>query len=575
MEKFRKEAVAILRKEVGGRGKLTNEAIEALLELPSDPTHGDLAFPCFEMAKEQKKAPPLIAQELAALLKPGDLFESIKPAGGYVNFHIKEAKLAEAVLNAVFEEKDAYGATNRGKQRKVVIEFSSPNIAKPFGIGHLRSTNIGAALARIYKFLNYHVISVNHLGDWGTQFGKIIAAYKHWGKADFLKGDPIMNLYRLYVQFHDEEKKHPELADEAREWFAKLERGDQEATELWNWFREISTLELKSIYAIFDIHFDHQLGESFYTDKMPGTIEQLKTKKLLESSEGAQIVRLEDLKLPPAIIMKSNDSTLYITRDLAAAEYRHKTYKFEKMLYVVGTPQALHFQQLFAVLKKMGHDWADSCEHVGFGHLSFKESAESKAEAMSTRSGNIIFLKDVIERASEMADAIIREKRPDLANRDKVKQQVAIAALLYADFSAKRRKDVKFSWQDILNFDGETGPYLQYTSVRIRSLLEKYTGNVTSKVDFAQLSSREEKELIKQIAHFDETLNQAADENEPFVLAHYVMELAKRYNKFYTKHRVLDQEGETSMARVLLTYCASVTLDSGLKLLGIPVPEKM
>jgi arginyl-tRNA synthetase len=308
---------------------------------------------------------------------------------------------------------------------------------------------------------------------------------------------------------------------------------------------------------------------------MPSTIETLKQKALLEESEGAQIVKLEELKIPPAIIMKSNDSTLYITRDLAAAEYRHKTFKFEKMLYVVGTPQALHFQQLFAVLDKMGHAWAKNCEHVGFGHLSFKDDSTGSTEAMSTRSGNIIFLKDVLHKAMEMADQIIREKRPELEERQKVIEQVAIAALIYADFSAKRRKDVKFSWQDILNFDGETGPYLQYTSVRIRSVLEKFTGKIIPEVDFNKLTHPEEKELIKHLANFSTTVVVAAEEKEPFIVAHYLMDLAKLFNKFYSHYRVLDEDGETSLARVLLTYCTSTVLDAGLKLLGIPLPKKM
>ncbi len=571
MERFRKEITQVLRKEIGGKAGLASKQIGELLELPTESAHGDFAFPCFVLAKAEKKPPQTIAKELAAKLKLTDNIDRVEALTGYVNFFIKPAKLAETVLKEIYDERDAYGASDRGKGRRVVIEFSSPNIAKPFGIGHLRSTIIGNALTRIYKFLNYQVTTINHLGDWGTQFGKIITAYKKWGKADFLKGDPLMNLYKLYVQFHQEEEKHPELTDEARQWFAKLERGDREVRELWEWFRDVSMEEIRGIYSLFDIHFDHQLGESFYTDKMPAVIDQLKKLGLLEESEGAQIVRLEKEGLPPAIIKKSDDSTLYITRDLAAAIYRHETYSFEEMLYVVGTPQQLHFQQLFAILVKMAHEWAKECEHISFGHLTLKESGAG----MSTRSGTIVFLKDVLDRAVELADDIIKEKNPQLENREKVAIQVGIAALIYADFSAKRRKDVKFSWEEILNFDGETGPYLQYTSVRIRSLLEKFSGTLTDKVDFEKLGEAEEQELIKALGLFSRTILEALEEREPFVLASYLMRLAKLYNKFYNKYRVLDQDGEISLARVLLTFCTSTTLDVGLNLLGIPIPEKM
>ena len=574
MDFFRKEIVNTLRKEVGGKGKLSTKKIAELLEVPTGSDHGDFAFPCFSLAKTKRQPPNVIANELAEKLEVSDSLESIKAVGGYVNFTIKPEKLSETILRQIYKERDAYGASNHGKSKRLVIEYSSPNIAKPFGIGHLRSTNIGNALARIFRFLNYDVISCNHLGDWGTQFGKIITAYKQWGNADFLKGDPIINLYKLYVRFHDEEKDHPELNDEAREWFAKLENGDVEATELWEWFRDLSLKELKDIYSLLDIHFDYQLGESFYTDKMPAIVESLQEKKLLESSEGAEIVRFDEIdNMPPALIKKKDGSTLYITRDLAAAEYRHKTYQFDEMLYVVGTPQALHFQQLFKVLEKLGNDWAKNCEHIGFGHLSFKD--KDGETSMSTRSGSIIFLKDVLERAKTLAGEVIAEKNPDLENKEEISQKVGIAAVIYADFSARRRKDVKFSWDEILNFDGETGPYLQYASVRMRSLLEKYTGTITDSVDFDQLSHPEEKALIKTLAQFSETLVATANEREPFIFAQYLTQIAKHFNKFYNRHRVLDQDGETSLARVLLTHCTSSVFDLGLKLLGIPVPEKM
>jgi arginyl-tRNA synthetase len=572
MEVFKRDVAQLLRKEIADDEGLSTKEIGALLELPDQLGHGDIAFPCFALAKKRKKAPPKIAAEIAKQLSTIESanIERIVAVGGYVNFFVRPERLAKEVLSAIHNDGEKYGGIDIGQLRTIVVEFSSPNIAKPFGIGHLRSTNIGAALSRIYQFLNYKVVRINHLGDWGTQFGKIITAYKRWGKADFLKGDPIMNLYQLYVKFHEEEENQPELADEARDWFSKLERGEDEARELWEWFRELTLTELKGIYSIFGIQFDHITGESFYSDKMAATVKKLEDLKLLELSEGAKIVRLEQENLTPAIIKKSDDATLYLTRDLSAAEYRFKTFNFDEQLYVVGNPQELHFKQLFAVLKKMNYDWAARCKHIGFGHLTFKEG-----KGMSTRKGNIVFLKDVLDKAKSMSATIIQEKRPDMKDHDHVSMQVAIAALIYADFSARRHKDVKFSWQDILNFDGETGPYLQYTSVRVRSLLDKFTGSVTSNVDFCQLSEVEEQALIKHLSLFSSVLVRTSEENEPFVLASYTMDLAKRYNKFYTKHRVLDQDGETSLARILLTRSTSTVLDTALTLLGIPLPEKM
>lgn len=574
MQIFRDAIAQLLEEQLqSSASSLSAADIDALLEWPADDAHGDFAFPCFSLAKLRRQAPPAIAKELADGFVPERLqqamVERVEVVGGYLNFFLNHEKVAEQVLRTIHEQRDAYGAADTGRGKRLVIEYSSPNIAKPFGIGHLRSTIIGQSLARMFTFLNYQVTTLNYLGDWGTQFGRIICAYKRWGKANFLRGEPITNLYKLYVRFHEEEKEKPELADEARQWFRRLEEGDIEALELWEWFRDLTMTELKGIYSTFNIQFDQIQGESLFTDKMPATIERLKDKGLLEESDGAQVVFLGDGR-PPALITKSDGSTLYLTRDLAAAESRFKEFDFDHMLYVVGLPQAAHFEQIKAVLAKMDHEWASRIEHVGFGHLSLQDSG-----SMSTRSGNIIFLKDVLERAVKMASDIIEEKNPDLKQREKVATQVAIGALIYADFSSKRRKDAKFIWDEILNFDGETGPYLQYTSVRIRSLLEKFTGTLTDNVEYAKIVGENEMKLLKHLGVFEQQVVLAVEEREPFYLATYAMELAKRYNAFYHHCRVLDQDGELSLARVLLTYSSSVVLDSCLKLLGIPIPERM
>jgi arginyl-tRNA synthetase len=573
MKAFHTEVARSLHKQFGKQIGLTLKQIKDLLEIPDDSGHGDLAFPCFPLAKKLKQAPKNIAKDLEKNLEPTPSTSKVESVGGYLNFFIDQNHLAKTTLTKIYEEKDAFGSTDLGKARPVIVEYSSPNIAKPFGIGHLRSTNIGHALANLYKFLNYEVISINHLGDWGTQFGKILSAYKRWGTADFLKGDPLANLHALYVRFHQEEKNNPELADEARLWFSKLESGDKEATELWQWFRDITLKELKDIYSRFGIQFDYNWGESFYTDKMEATVDRLREMNLLKESESAQVVLIKKKGIPPAIIKKSDDTTLYITRDLSAAEHRYETFKFHKMLYVVGVPQSLHFEQLFSVLRMMGYKWANRLTHVAFGHLSFKEGSGTKA--MSTREGTIIFLKDVLAEAEKIALSIIKEKNPDLEDKEKVAEQVARGAIIYADFSSKRRKDVKFAWEEILNFDGETGPYLQYTAVRMKSLLTKFTGSVTDQVDFSLLTSSEAKETIKCLAIFPEVLVHSLKENEPFVLASYLTTLAKTFNRFYTKNRILDADGEVQLARVLLTHCTSTVMESGLGLLGIPVPDKM
>ena len=551
--------------------ELDSEKIRENLKIPQIAEQGDIAFPCFDYAKKAKKDPSSMATELAKKFKGEETFEKVAAQNGYLNFYIKKNLLAEHILGAIYSQKTGWGNSNEGSNKTIVIDFSSPNIAKPFGIGHLRSTNIGRALSNIYTSIGYKVVKINHLGDWGTQFGKLITAYKRWGNAEILKTNPIMSLYKLYVKFHEEEKNEPSINDEAREWFSKLEKGDPEARELWEWFRELSLIEIKKIYSKFGIEFDHYTGESFYNDKIGGTIQRLEEKNLIKKSHDAWIVDLENEGLGVAVLKKKDDSSLYITRDICAAEYRHEHYKFFKALYIVGIPQTLHFKQLFKILELMGYEWYKNCEHIPFGHISFGE----KGKEMSTREGTIVFLDDVYDRAVALARNIIEQKNPKLEDKDKVAEKVGVAAIIFADLSSKRVKNVKFIWEEILNFEGETGPYLQYTLVRIKSLARKFSGVLPDEIDFSILKEDEEVALIKELGIFPMLLNKAALDGEPFSIARYLIDLAKAFNRFYSAHKILDGEEKISHSRMALAICTSYVLDKGFALLGIPAPEKM
>ncbi|MFH1017032.1 MAG: arginine--tRNA ligase, partial [Pseudomonadota bacterium] len=450
-----------------------------------------------------------------------------------------------------------------------VIEFSSPNIAKPFSIGHLRSTNIGAAVSRIFEARGWRVIRINHLGDWGTQFGKLMSAFRRWGNAEQLKEDPIRKLYKLYVRWHEEEISDPTLIEEAREWFARLERGDTEAKELWEWFREMTLKELKSLYATLSVDFDYYWGESFYGERVPGVLDELEKKKISRISDEATIVDLEKEGLGICVLKKSDDTSLYLTRDLAAAIYRNEQFHFDRMLYVVGAPQSLHFKQTFRILELLGHEWAEKCEHVAFGHIAFGD------EAMSTRKGNVVFLSEVIGRAQELARKIVDEKNPDLEHKDAVAKSVGLAAILFADLSARRMKDVKFAWEEILSFDGETGPYLQYSLVRAQSVLRRWDKPIEGELAPGVLESAEESALVRELSRFPQVLARAEADREPFFVAQYVISVAKAFNKFYGVHRILEAPEATARARIVLTWCTAQVLKNGFKLLGLPVLEKM
>ncbi len=441
--------------------------VAGLLETPPDPKMGDAALPCFKLAKELRKAPPVIAQELAGKLEAPAFVTRTEAAGGYLNFFYDRNFYAESVLSALEEAGEDWGRSDAGAGKTVVIDYSSVNIAKPFHIGHLSSTAIGSALYKIYKYLGYDVVGVNHLGDWGTQFGKLIAAYKLWGNDEEIDRDSVSAMLKLYVRFHEEAEKDESLNEQGRAWFKKIEEGDEEALRIFEWFKELTLREAKRVYERLDVQFDSYAGESFYNDKIPAVLDELREKNLLVQSEGAWVVRLDEEGLPPAIILKSDGTTLYATRDLAAAEYRKKTYDFYKNLYVVAYQQNLHFKQLFAVLKKMGHEWAEQCEHVAFGMVSLEDGT------LSTRKGKIVLLEDVLTKAVEKTRAVIEEKNPGLANKEQVAEEIGVGAVIFSTLSQSRIKDITFSFDRVLNYDGETGPYVQYTHTRCASVLAR------------------------------------------------------------------------------------------------------
>ena len=565
MNKFVEEIVNIISKEID----LPKKEIRDLVEVPPDEKLGDYAFPCFVLSKKLKRSAKQIAGELTLQLKATELIQEIYSMGPYVNFKVDKNKLAEFVLTQIFDQGAKYGSDEIGKGKTIVIDFSSPNIAKPFGIGHLRTTVIGNALYYIFKKLGFNVIRINHLGDWGTQFGKVILAYKMWGDEKEFKKDPISTLYDLYVRFHQQAEKEPALEEEARVWFKKLEDGDKEATGLWKKFRDYSLQEFNRVYQMLGIEFDSYPGESFYNQFMDKTIEQIKAKGLAEISQDALIVNLEKYDLPPCLLKKKDEATLYATRDIAAAIYRYNTYQFYKSLYVVGNAQRLHFQQVFGVLELMGYKWAKDCVHVDFGWIKFKQ------EMMSTRKGNIILLEDVLNKSIELARKIIEEKNPDLQNKPEVAIDVGIGAVIFADLSTRRNKDIDFDWDQVLSFDGETAPYVQYTHARLCSLLRKYGKPVHKEIDYKVFSTDEESTLIKLLEDFPRRVRLAAENYEPSFICSFLMDLCSTFNRFYQKERIITEDERSTSARILLVLAIQVTLKSGLSLLGIKAPDRM
>lgn len=546
----------------------TIEEIMESIETPKMSSMGDYAFPCFKLAKTFRKAPPAIASELAAKLVSDGNFSKIEAVAGYVNFTIDRYVFAENVLKAVFESKEAYGRSDMGNGKNVIVEFSSTNIAKPFHIGHIRSTMIGNSLYRIFTALGYNTTAINHLGDYGTQFGKLIVAYKLWGDKESIENDPIPELLKLYVRFHEECEAKPELDDEARLWFKRLEDNNEEAYALWSWFRDVSLKEFNRVYKMLGVHFDSFAGESFYSDKMPAVLEDMRNKKVMKDSEGAEIVDLEPYGMPPALITKSDGSSLYITRDIAAAIYRKKHYDFDKNIYVVGSPQKLHFQQWIKIIELMGYEWSKDCVHVDFGTVSLEEGA------MSTRKGRVVFLEDVLNSAIDQTVSIIEEKNPNLENKRLVAEQVGIGAVVFQELHNNRIKDYTFSLEKTLSFEGETGPYVQYTHARACSVLRKYTGNLEN-IDFSLLSDDASLEVVRAIAKFPVVVKDAGRKYEPSIVTRFIVDLAQEFNRFYHDHPILVEDEALAKVRVALVAATAQTIRNGLYLIGLNAPERM
>ncbi|WP_281525827.1 arginine--tRNA ligase [Intestinibacter bartlettii] len=548
---------------------LTLEEIVALIEVPPNKEMGDFAFPCFKLAKVFRKAPNMIAADLAENIEAKGAISKVMPLGGYVNFFVNKSQLAETVINDVLTKKEKYGHTDLGQDKAVVIDFSSPNIAKPFHIGHIRTTVIGNALYKIYDSQGYNVVRVNHLGDYGTQFGKLIVAFKLWGSKEAVEANPIPELLKLYVKFHEEAEQKPEMEDEARAWFTKLENGDEEAKALWQWFRDESLKEFARVYDLLDIEFDSYAGESFYSDKMGVVIDQLKEKGLLVQSQGTNVVDLEQYNMPPALITKNDGSTLYMTRDLAAAIYRKNTYDFDKCIYVVGSQQSLHFQQLFKVLELMGYEWSKDLIHVPFGMVALEEGT------MSTRKGRVVFLEDVLKQAVEKTKEIVLSKNPNAKNVEQIAKQVGVGAVVFQELSNSRIKDYTFSWSRTLSFEGETGPYVQYTHARCCAVLRKAEEEVTVDINYDLLSEGDGAEVLKVIGSFNKAILAAMRKNEPHIITRFVLDLAQAFNKFYHDNPILVDDVEVRKARLALVAATRQTIENALALLGMHAPERM
>ena len=570
---FKKEIAEIIAKNLEG---LTEDEIKSMIEIPQDQSMGDYAFPCFRLAKTMRKAPNLIAAELAEKLQGEQLFSEVSPVNAYVNMFVSREEMMKSTVSEVLEEKENFGRSDIGGNKKVIVEFSSPNIAKPFHIGHIRSTVIGNSLSKIYDALGYDVFKINHLGDYGTQFGKMICAYRRWGNREDVINSPIKTLLGYYTKFHVEVEEHPELEDEARAIFTKLEQGSKEEVELWQWFREESLKEFQRVYDMLGIEFDSYNGESFYSDKMPRFEKELSDKGLLQESNGAQVVDLEAYKLGTALIKKSDGSSLYITRDIAAAVYRKENYDFYKNIYVVATQQNLHFQQLFKIIELMGYDWANQCVHVPFGMVRLEEGT------MSTRHGRVVFLEDVLNGAIEKTREIIEEKNPNIENLEEITSQVGIGAVVFNELSNNRIKDYTFKWDQILNFDGETGPYVQYTHARCASLLRKAGEDIVAKaqdpknVDFALLAKSDSAyELTKLIYAFPGVVEQAGEKYEPSIITRHIIDIAQCFNKFYhDEHIIVDDEVEKT-SKIALVIATKRVIATGIGLLGMKAPERM
>ncbi|WP_276864811.1 arginine--tRNA ligase [Anaerococcus tetradius] len=552
------------KKDIG----LTFDEIYKLIEIPPQDNMGDYSFPCFSLARTMRKNPAIIAEDLASSLDL-EAFEKIENLNAYVNFYVDRKMFEEETLNEIIEKKEKYASSDIGKGKNIVVEFSSVNIAKPFHIGHIRSTVIGDALRNIHKFLGYNTIASNYIGDYGTQFGTMIAAYKLWGDDDKLRENPIKELLNLYVRYNTEAENNEKMKEDARLEFKNLEDGQEEAVRLWSWFKEISFKEFDRVYKMLDIDFDNYNGEAYHSEFIPKVIEELKEKDLLVESDGALIVDLSEFDLPPSIVVKSNGSSAYITRDIATAINRKKVYDFDKNLYVVATQQNLHFDQLFSILKLMGYDFYKDCKHVSFGMVSLKD------QTLSTRKGQVVFLEDVLNKAIEKTKEVMESRHTEIEDIEETAKIVGIGAVKFQELYNNRIKDYVFDWDEVLNFDGETGPYLQYTYARAKSVLRKAGFEKAEKMNFTKITSDEEFALVKSLANFKDIVIKASEKYEPSLITRHLTEVAKNFNKFYNSCQVNVEDKEVKEERLALTYASSLVIKIGLGLLGIKTVEKM
>lgn len=544
------------------------DTVADILEIPPKADMGDYAFPCFQLAKTLHKAPPLIAADIADKIGEVDFVDRLEVKGAYLNFFIKKELFVKTMVETA--DVDNFGSSTVGNGKTICIDYSSPNVAKNFHVGHLRTTIIGNSLYKIYSKLGYKVERINHLGDWGTQFGKLIVAYKAWGSKEAVEKDGVAELMRLYVKFHEEAEKDDSLNDQARDWFTQMEHGNEEALSIWQWFVDISLKEYKGTYSLLGMDFDHYLGESFYRDKTADVVKRLQDANLLQESQGAQIVDLEEYDMPPCLIMKKDGSSIYATRDLAAIFYRKERWNFEKCLYVTGQEQKLHFAQVFKVVELLGNDWAkDSLVHIPYGLVSL-EGAK-----LSTRSGNIIYAEDILLEAIEKVKGVIAEKNPDLEDKDEVAKTVGVGAIIFHDLYNQRIKDVSFKWDKVLNFDGETGPYVQYTYCRCASILRSISYDANADIDYSLLLDDEAIALLKEINRFPQVVADAAEKYEPSIVARFAMDVAQSFSRFYNADRVNVEDDQLRNARAKLVAMTKVTLKDALDLLGIQCPEQM
>ncbi|KGF02889.1 arginine--tRNA ligase [Anaerococcus lactolyticus] len=564
-----KDYKEIIAKKLDSQGiGISSEDIYQLIEIPPQENMGDYSFPCFQLAKTLRKNPAQIAAELASTLVIDD-FSEIKNVGPYINFFLDRKKFENDVINAIIDKKENYGKSDMGKGKTAIVEFSSVNIAKPFHIGHIRSTVIGDALRNIHEFLGYNTIATNYIGDYGTQFGTMIAAYKLWGDDEKLNADPIKELLNLYVRYNTEASENEEMMEVARKEFKNLEEGEEEATRLWSWFKEISFNEFDRVYKLLDIEFDNYKGEAYYSKYMPEILEELKEKKLLVESDGAQIIDLAQFDLPPSIIIKSNGSSAYITRDIATAINRKKEYNFDENLYVVATQQNLHFQQLWRILELMGYDLYKGCKHISFGMVSLKD------QTLSTRKGQVVFLEDVLNKAIEKTREIMENREDTVNDIGEVSRIVGIGAVKFQELYNNRIKDYVFDWDEVLNFDGETGPYVQYTYARAKSVLRKAGQDEIKPLAIEKITSDEEFSLVKKLAGFEDVVVKAKEKYEPSLVTRHLTDIAKSFNKFYNSSKIMVEDEKLKEERLALAYATSVVIKTGLGLLGIKTVEKM